>query len=138
VLKHAQAAEQHYRQALALCPSTALADLGLKHQALGALYADVGQTESAREHYEKSVQIFEQTGDRYGAGQTRFNMALMYAQASGRETAPARQRDLLQRAGAYARAALRDFQHYQGRAAAYEARAQGLLKRIDEDLAKLP
>ena len=123
VLKHAQAAEQHYLQALALCPPTALTDLGPIHNQLGILYDEVGQTEQAREHYEKAAQYFEQTGNRYDAGQTRFNMALMYLQAAEREATPARQRDLLHRAQAYAQAALRDFQHYQGRAADRRSRS---------------
>ncbi len=55
VLRHAQAAEQHYRQALALCPPSAVADLGPMHNQLGSLYAEVGQTEPAREHYEKTL-----------------------------------------------------------------------------------
>lgn len=137
VLKHAQAAEEHYLQSLALCPPSSLTDLGRIHNQLGILYKNVGQTERAREHYEKDVQICEQTGDRYGAGQTRFNMVIMYRAAAKREAAPPRQRDLLLRARAYAQAALRDFQHYQGRAADMEANAQGLLAEIDEDLAKL-
>jgi tetratricopeptide (TPR) repeat protein len=138
VLKHAQAAEQYYLQALILRPPTALADLGPMHGQLGNLYKDVGQTESARDHYEKAAQYFEQTGDRYQAGQVRFNMADMYLQAAGREAAPARQRDLLRRARAYAEAALGDYQHYQGRAADKEAKAQGLLGLIAQALAKLP
>ncbi len=137
VLKHAQAAEGNYQQALALCPATALTTLGPMHNELGNLYDAVGQTERAREHYEKCVQLAEQTGDRYSAGETRFNMAVMYRDAAGREVAPARQRDLLHRAQAYAEAALRDYQHYQGRAADKEARAQGLLEKIHENLAKL-
>jgi len=136
VLKHAQAAEEHYHRALALTPPTALAGLGPLHNQLGILYKNVGQTERAREHYEKDVQICEQTGDRYGAGQTRFNLALMYRDAAGREAAPARQRDLLRRAEAFAGAALRDYQHYQGRAAQDEANAQRLLEDIQAALAK--
>ncbi len=138
VLKHAQAAEQHYHQALALCPLTALTDLGTIHNQLGNLYDEVGQTERAREHYEKAAQCFEQTGNRYHAGAVRYNMADMYLQAAGREGTPSRQRDLLHRAQAYTQAALRDFQHYQGRAADKEARAQGLLDRIAQALTKLP
>jgi hypothetical protein len=57
-------------------------------------------------------------------------MAVMYLQAAEREAASPGQRDLLLRAQAYAEAALRDFQHYQGRAAADEARAQQLLARM--------
>jgi tetratricopeptide (TPR) repeat protein len=133
-LRHAQAAEQHYRQALALCPPSAVANLGPMHNQLGSLYDAVGQTELAREHYEKCIQYDEQTGDRFGAGQTRYNLALMYHDAAGREAAPARARDLLRRALAYAQASLRDFQHYQGRAAADEADAQGLIDDIRQAL----
>ena len=87
LMQHAQAAEQHYRQALALCPPSALADLGPMHNQLGNLYKDVGQTEPAREHYERAVQYFEQTGDHYHAGQARYNLALMYLDAAERESA---------------------------------------------------
>ncbi|MCX6916686.1 MAG: hypothetical protein NT167_27190 [Verrucomicrobia bacterium] len=134
VLKHAQAAEKHYHQALALCPPTALTDLGLIRNALCALYNAVGQTERAREHYEKAAQYFEQTGDRYHAGVTRFNMAIMYLDATKQESTPARQRELLDRAQAYAEAALRDYQHYEGRAAKDEADAQQLLAHIAQAL----
>ena len=84
VLQHAQAAEQHFNQALALCPPSAIADLGPMHNELGRLYADVGQIEPAREHYERAAQYFEQTGNRYDAGQTRYNLALMYRDAAER------------------------------------------------------
>ena len=47
----------------------------------------------------------------------RYNLALMYRGAAGQEETPARQRDLLRRALAYAQAALRDFQSFQGGAA---------------------
>ena len=72
----------------------------------------------------------EQTGDRYRAGATRYNLAVMYFDAAGREAPPARRRDLLLRAYAYAEASLRDYQHYQGRAAADEADAQRLINAI--------
>ena len=65
-------------------------------------------------------------------------LALMHAQATERENQPSQQRASLLRARAYAEAALRDYQHYQGRAAEKEARAQGLLDQINQDLAKLP
>ncbi len=72
------------------------------------------------------------------AGQVRWNIAVMYLDAAERESTPARQRDLLHRAQAYAQAALRDFQHYQGRAAADEAKAEELLADIAQALTKLP
>ncbi len=138
LLRHIRAAEVHYKQALALLPPSALADIGPAHGQLGNFYDDVSQTEQARDHYERAAQTFEQTGDRHGAGQTRGNMGNMYAQASGREESRERQRDLLLRAQAYAEAALRDFQHYQGRAAADEAKAQQLIDDIHQTLAQLP
>lgn len=138
VMKHARAAEQHYQRALALCPLTALNTRSPFHNQLGNLYSAAGQIEPAREHYEKDVQICEQTGDRYGAGQTRYNVAAMYSGAAEREVIPSRRRDLLHRARDYAQAALRDFQHYQGRAAAEEAKAQKILDLIAQELAKLP
>ncbi len=138
VLNHVRAAERHYHQALALCPPTALADLGPIHNLLGSLYAEVGQTDRAREHYDKCLQCNELAGDSYNSGQVRHNFATMYRWAAGRESAPSRQRDLLHRAQAYAQAALRDFQHYQGRAADMEAKAQQLLDAIAQALAQYP
>lgn len=105
---------------------------------MGNLYQNVGQTERAREHYEKRVQLAEQTGDRYRAGAARYNLALLYGDAAGRAQTPAQQCTLWQCARAYAQAALRDFQHYQGRAAADEARAQRLIDEIGQALAGLP
>ncbi len=134
LLRHAQAAEQHYQQALALCPPTAVADLGPMHNQLGNLYDAVGQIEPAREHYELAAQYFEQSGNGYYAGGVRYNLAIMYRDAAGGEATPARRRDLLQRALAYAHASLRDFQHYQGRAAADEAKAQRLIDDITQAL----
>ena len=137
-LKHGEAAEDQYHLSLALCPPSALTDLGPIHNQLGVLYAEVGQTEQGREHYEKAAQCFEQAGNRYSAGQVRFNMANMCLQAAKREPTPSRQRDLLHRARAYAQAALRDYRHYQGRAAKDEADAQQLLAHIAQALTKLP
>jgi hypothetical protein len=55
---------------------------------------------------------------------------LLYGNAAQRERTVARQRELVQRALAYAEAALRDYQHYEGRTAADEAAAQGLIDRL--------
>lgn len=137
LLQHASTALQHYQQALALCPKTALTDLGPLHHQLGSLLSGVGQWDEAREQYEQAIQCHEATDNRHSAGQTRFNMALMYAQASLHQPQPGGQRDYLHRAQAYAEAALRDYQHYQGRAAAKEAKVQGLLDHIAQELQAL-
>ncbi len=137
MLKHVQAAEAHYLEALQLCPSNAITDLGPIHSALGILYDEIGQIELARKHFEQTVQICEQTGDRYNAGATRYNMALMYGYSADAQDNPNRRRDLLLRAKAYAKTALSDFQTYQGRAAADEAKAQQLIAGIEQALAAL-
>lgn len=105
------------------------------HQTLGVLYAAVGQTEPARGHCEQAAHLFEQTGNRYNAGKTRGNLSLLYLNASEHEQSQPRRRDLLRRAQAYAQAALRDYRHYQGRAAADEARTQQLIDTIAQALA---
>ena len=138
LLRHAQAAQKQYLEVLRLYPKDALTDLAPLHNQLGNLYSDVGQLDNAREHFEQAAQYFEKAGNRLHAGQTRFNMALMYVRAAGSENQLSQQRASVLRAQAYAGAALRDYQHYQGRAAKDEAKAQGLLDRIDQALAKLP
>ena len=137
-LLHAHAAESHNQQALALCPASAIGDLGTMHGQLGNLYQAVAQTERARQHYEQAADYFEQTGNRYHAGRVRKNMATMYRDAAGREETPTRQQDLLRRGLAYAQASLRDFQHFQGRAAADEADARRLIERIEGALGRTP
>ncbi|MEM7012107.1 MAG: tetratricopeptide repeat protein [Verrucomicrobiota bacterium] len=135
LLEQAQAAESRYKEALQLCSPGAVSDLGPIHNQLGNFYQDVGQTERAREHYEKDIQICEQAGDRYGAGNVRFNLAVMYLQtAANSGSATADPVPTLERARAYAEAALRDFQHFDGRAADREAKARGLIDRIDRML----
>ena len=138
LLRHAQAAEKHYLDGLQLCPKDALTDLSPIHNQLGVLYVEVGQFDNAREHFEQDAHYCEKAGNHFSAGQTRFNMATMYLQAARGEDQPHQQHASLLRARAYAEAALRDFQHYQGRAAQDEAKTQGLLDHITQALAKLP
>lgn len=137
-LLHARAAEEQLLQALQICPKGAFADLAPVHNTLANLYTAVGQFESARDHYELDARYEEKVGNHFGAGQTRFNIAVMYARAAGREEQPSPQRAFMLRARAYAEAALRDFQQYQGRAAADEAKSQNLIDLINQALAELP
>jgi tetratricopeptide (TPR) repeat protein len=137
LLRHAQAAEASYIEGLRLCPKDALTSLAPLHNELGNLYQEVGQLDRARAHYEQSAQYHEKTGNHFRAGQTRFNMAVMYTQAAEREEQPSQQRAILLRAKAYAEAALRDYRQYQGHAAAKEVKAQGFLDRINQALAEL-
>ena len=132
VLKHAQEAENNYIEALRLRPSTA--NCGPIYNHLGILYKNVGQTDKARDHYERAAQYFEQYGDRHNAGHVRYNIALMFMQAAQQEANLSRKNDLLHRAQAYAQAALRDCQPYQGHAAAEEADVHQLLDRVAQAL----
>lgn len=135
---HAEAAERHYLEAFRLYPSDSFGELTTLNNQLGNLYSDIGQLDAARKQYEKGVQYYEQTGDHRNAGRTRYNMAVMYAQAASQEEDESQRQTYFVRALAYAQAALRDFQHYEGRAAEHEANAQRLIDHIKADLAKLP
>ncbi len=138
LLRHLQEAENHLLDAMRLCPRDALPVLGNQHNLLGVVYQDAGNIRDAKLHYEKAAQYHEKEGDHHAAGSTRFNIALMYAKAAGREGASGRRADLLKSARAYAEAALRDFQYYQGRAAKDEADTGKLITLIDEWLANPP
>lgn len=151
VLRHAQTAEERYLEALHLCPKDAIAALGPMHNQLGNLYREVGQIESAREHYEKAVLYYDRSGDRYNTGGTRFNISRMYEQAARKAAAAEKQaatpseqaqhriarRELLERAKAYAEAALRDFEFYQGYSATDEAKARAQIADIEQALCNL-
>lgn len=137
LLLHVRSAEKYYLDGLRLCPEDALADLATVHGKLGAIYAEIGQRDVAREHFERSAQYEDKVGNPFGAGLTRFNMALMYSETVEREDPPVLQRANLLRARAYAEAALRDFRYYQGRAANDEADAERLLGHIGEALDRL-
>ncbi|MDA1013487.1 MAG: hypothetical protein O3A00_03420 [Planctomycetota bacterium] len=58
----------------------------------------------------------------------------MYQSSASREATPSGRATLLRRAQTYAAAALRDFQHYEGRAADQEAKCQQLIDRIQQQL----
>jgi len=90
------------------------------HQ-LGNIYDDAGDLERALYHYNQDIHYDELAGNQYGAGQTRFNIALMLAQ-----------NNRLSDALLYARAALRNFESYQGRAKADEDDAKELIAAIEK------
>lgn len=124
---HLRAAEAAYRQALALTPATALSDLAVGHNMLGGSYHRAGQPDEAAEHYRHAIRFWEQSGDRHGAGQSRFNLALLYLQHAR-----------LPDARLYAEAALADFRSYGANAADMIAETEGLLAAIAEAEAQPP
>jgi tetratricopeptide (TPR) repeat protein len=86
---------------------------------LGAIYDDAGAIEQAVSHYNQCVRYREMQGNYYGAGGTRYNIAVALMQ-SGRIA------DALD----YARAALRNFETYGDRAAADIEKAKRLIAKL--------
>jgi len=119
--KHLNAAVDYYQQALALLPPDAVNDLAMTYRNLGNIYADTGDIENSLKNSNQSIQYSETEGNLYQAGETRFNVAITLAN-NGRLT------DAL----LYARAALRNFESYGGRAKDMEDEAKGLIGEIEE------
>ena len=121
LLKHLNAAVDYYQQALALLPPDAVNDLAVTHNQLGNIYNDAGDLERALKHYNQVSSLQEMAGNIYEAGETRFNIAIML-----------RQNGRLSDALLYARAALRNFESYGGRAKDMEDKTKGLIAKIEE------
>jgi tetratricopeptide (TPR) repeat protein len=119
--RYANAALEMYQQALALTPPDALVIVGLKHQHLGNLLADMGQIDRALGHYQEAIRAFERGQDRYFAATTRWNVAVALVRAGRRSDALA-----------YARTALRNFQTFGAGAAAEVQETQELIAAIEE------
>jgi len=118
---HLNDALEGYRQALGLFPADDAEDLGTTHNQLGNIYSEAGDTRRALHHYQQAIKFREARGDIYGAGTTRYNIALLL-QNDGR---PA---DALQ----YARAALHDFERVGPGAAQDAAKAQDRVTRLEQ------
>lgn len=136
--RHARESRKWLLQSLQLCPREALPDLAAVHGELGNLYAVANQFDSAREHFEKAAGYFGKTSNYMSAGDTRRNMAVMYADAATQETQLSQRRAYLHSGLAYAEAALRDYRKYPGRAGEGEDKARELIQLIERELAKLP
>jgi tetratricopeptide (TPR) repeat protein len=102
LIGHLNAALERYTQALSLVPQDAVAGRGTYYNQLGNLYSEAGMVPEALEHYRQAIALGERLGDRYGAAQTRFNVAVLLAYASGEPR--------LHEARLYAEAAIRDYQ----------------------------
>lgn len=116
----AQAALEHYHQALELLPADAVADLSAVHNQLGLIYQAIGQLDAALHHYQEDIRLCDDSGDHYGAAQTRYNVALALHGAG-------RRADALD----YARAALQGYQRYGERAQRNIDKTQALIRMIE-------
>jgi tetratricopeptide (TPR) repeat protein len=118
----AEAAER-YEQARGLLPADALTERAITHGQLGTLHGELADgTGTALAHYQQALRYCEQTGNRYSAGHTRFNIALALARAG-------RVPDAL----AYARAALRDYDQVGPGATADVDKARQLIADLEQD-----
>jgi tetratricopeptide (TPR) repeat protein len=118
-------AAQLYEQALEMCPETAITDRGITHNQLGNIYSETGDIDRVLQHYRKSIGYKEQTGDLFGAGQTRYNVTLAL-RGAGR----------LDDARAYAEAALANFQTFGERATTEIQATESLITKIDKAAAE--
>ncbi len=120
LLKHLNEALNYYHQALDLDPPDAPGELATDHNQLGLIYYDAGDLDRALHHYRESIRYEEMQGNLYGAGTTRFNVALALAKAS--RLADARE---------YAHAALRNFETYGEGAAEEIQKTRRLIEKIE-------
>ncbi len=120
LLGHLNAALNGYQQALDLLPVEDAEDLATVHNQIGLIYRQAGDIRRAMHHFQQGIRFKEACGDIYGAGQTRYNIALLL-QYDGRPG------DALH----YARAALHDYQRAGTGTAQKAAQAQNLIARLE-------
>jgi tetratricopeptide (TPR) repeat protein len=114
-----------YQRALELIPSTSIIDRGIIHNQLGYLFRLAGDIDRALQHYGHSIRYHEQAGDIFGAGETRFNVALALLRAERFDDA----RD-------YSEAAMANFRQFGDRGAERIHGAQQLIAIISERVAE--
>jgi tetratricopeptide (TPR) repeat protein len=124
-LRFLNEAVRYYLEALELFPATSIVERGVSHNALGAIFGRAGDIDRALHHYQQDIRYSEQAGNIFGAGTTRFNVAVDLVNAGRFDDARA-----------YAKAALANFQSFGGRAAEDIQKAEGLLAAIDQAEAK--
>jgi tetratricopeptide (TPR) repeat protein len=110
-----------YEEALETISHSAGPDRAAMHHQLGNIYSSAGDMDRALHHYHQGIRYSEQAGDIFGAGETRFNVAVALLNA-GR----------FSDAQAYAAAALDNFQHFGDRAGSAINQARRLISIIDE------
>jgi tetratricopeptide (TPR) repeat protein len=120
---HWAEAADRYQQGLDLLPFDAVTEHAITHNQFGILHGEFADgTGTALAHYQQALRLFDQAGDRYSAGRTRFNIAVTLADAG-------RVPDAL----AYARAALRDFAQVGPGATAEVDKARQLIADLEQD-----
>jgi tetratricopeptide (TPR) repeat protein len=123
LLKHLNTAADYYQQALALLPPDIVDYLAIIHNQLGNIYVAAKDFERALNHYSNAAKFFELAGDLYNAATVKHNVSIALYQ-NGR----------LSDALLYARAALRDFESYGGRAKDKEDQTKELIDWIEKEM----
>jgi len=121
-LTHLTAALTGYRQALDLLPADHHDYRATAHHQLGITYAEAGDVRQALHHYQQALHHMEARGNTYGAGQTRYAIALLFAGAG-------RPGDALH----YAHAALDNYRIVGPGAADRIALAEQLIQHLDAE-----
>lgn len=126
-MKHLTIAADYYQQALSLLPPDNVNDLAVMNTSLGTIYAEAGDLQQSLDYSQKGITLFESIGNLFEAGRHQRNIAITLAN-NGR----------LSDALLYARAALRNFETYQGRAKEMEDKAKGLIEEIEKAISGQP
>jgi hypothetical protein len=121
LLRHFNAALDNYQQALDLTSASDHEYRAILENQLGVLFRRTGDVRRALGHYQRSIQHKEARGDVYGAGTTRYNIALLLAGAD-------RVGDALH----YARAALDSFLQAGAGAADLADRTRQLIAELEQ------
>jgi len=124
LLKHINEALRDTLAALELFPSDDHVSRAICEDGIGTVYLFAGDMVNALSHYQRAIRHFEVQGNVYGAGQTRYSVALLLRNA-----------DRLSDALHYAHAALDNFRHVGPGAAADTADAESLIAQLEQALA---
>jgi tetratricopeptide (TPR) repeat protein len=122
LLQHLNAALDGYQQALGLMPADDHEQRAIVENQLGTLYKRAGDTRQALRHYQRAIRHHEARGGIYGAGQSRYNIAILLA-GDGQ----------IGDALLYARAALHNYRQAGPGAATDAADAERLIADLEQD-----
>jgi len=82
LLAHLNTALDRYHQALTMASADDHGGLASRHNDVGNIYHEAGDTRQALRHYQQSIQHEEARGNTYGAGQTRYTTSPSSSQAT--------------------------------------------------------
>lgn len=121
LLNHLNTAHTGHQRALDLLPADHHEHRAVAHNQLGNVNSAVGDIRQALHHYQQAIQHEEARGNTYGAGNTRYNIALLFYQAG-------RPGDALH----YARAALNNYRDVGPGASTEAQKAQTLISHLEQ------